>query len=85
MDDDQAANWTNGGGVEVEGAVEVLPGRHVRDKGGLAEEVQVEFGLREELVLEEVVEIIGDAGEDGKEVIFKSADVTFSDIAVMDI
>ena len=39
-------------GVEVEGAVEVFPGRHGWVKGGLAEEVQGEFGLREELVSE---------------------------------
>ena len=63
----------------------MFPGRHVRGKGGLADEVQVEFRLREELVTEEVGEGIGDAGEDGKEVSFKSADGTFSDIAEMDI
>ena len=66
MDDDRAADWDDGGGVKVEGSVEVFPGRHVRGKGGLAEEVQGEFGLREELVPEEVVEGIGDAGKDGK-------------------
>ena len=56
MDDDQASNWTDGGGVEVEGAVEVFPGRHVRGKGGMAEEVQGEFGLKEEFSPEEVGE-----------------------------
>ena len=46
MDDEQAADWANGGGIKVEGAIEVFPGRHVRDKGGLAEEVQGEFRLQ---------------------------------------
>ena len=63
----------------------MLPGRHLRCKGGLEEEVQGEFCLREELVPEEVGEGIGDAGEDGKELSFKSADGTFSDIAAMEI
>ena len=85
MDNDWADNWTNGSGVKVEGNVEVLPGRHVRGKGGLAEEVQGEFGLREELVPEEVGEGIGDAREDGKEVSFRSADGAFGYIAAMDI
>ena len=52
MDNVRAADLTNGGGVEVEGAVEVFPGRNVRGKGGLAVEVQGKFGLREELVSE---------------------------------
>ena len=37
------------------------------------------------MVPEEVGEGIGDAGEDGKEVIFKGADGMFRGIAVMDI
>ena len=77
MDDDWAADWANGGGVKVEGTVEVFPGRHVRGKGGMAEEVQGEFGLREELVSEEFGEGIGYTGEDGKEVRFKSVDGAF--------
>ena len=85
MDNEQAADWTDGGGVEVEGAVEVLPGRHVRVKGGPAEEVQGEFRLQEELVPEEVGEGIRDAGEHRKEGIFKSADGTFSNIEAMEI
>ena len=47
MYDDRASNWDDGGGVKVEGAVELFPGRHFRGKGGLAEEVQGEFGLQE--------------------------------------
>ena len=85
MDNVRAADLTNGGGVEVEGAVEVFPGRNVRGKGGLAEEVQGEFRLREELVPEEVGEGIGDTNEDGKELRFKSADGMFSNILAMDI
>ena len=85
MDGDWAANWVVGYGIEVEGAVEVFPGRHVWGKGGLAEEVQGEFGLRGELAPEEVGEVIGDSGEDGKEVGFKSEDGTFGYIAAIDI
>ena len=47
--------------------------------------VQGEIGLREELVPEEVGERIGDAGEDGKELSFKSADGVFGYIAAMEI
>ena len=52
VDDDQAANWANGGGVKAKGDVKVFPGRHVWGKGGLLKEVQSEFGLREKLVPE---------------------------------
>ena len=85
MDNDRAADWTDGGGIKVEGDVEVFPGRHVRGKGGLVEEAQGEFHLREELVPEEFEEEIGDAGKDGKKVSFKSADGTFSNIAATEI
>ena len=85
MDDDWSANWADGGCVEVKGDVEVFPVRHVRGKGGLAEEVQGEFGLQEELVPEEVGEGIGDAGKDGEEVGFKSAYGAFRYIAATDI
>ena len=37
MDDDRAANWDNGGGITVEGSIEVFPVIHVWGKGGLAE------------------------------------------------
>ena len=63
----------------------MFPGKNVRGKGGPAEEVRGEFGLREELVPEEVGEVIGDAGENEKEVSFKSADDAFGYIAAMDI
>ena len=85
MDNEREADCTDGGDVEVEGVVEVFPGRHIRGKGGLAEEVQGEFRLREELVPEEVGEVIGDDSEDGKELRFKSADGMFSNILAMDI
>ena len=45
MDYDRAADWCYGGGIEVEGAIEVFPGRHAQGKGGLSEEVQGELGL----------------------------------------
>ena len=85
MDNDRTAYWTDGGGVKVEGAVEVFPGRHVQGKGVLVEEVQCEFCLREEFVPEEVGEGIRDSGEDGNKGRFKIADGTFIDIEAMDI
>ena len=66
MGDDRAAGWADVGGIKVEGSVEVFPGIHVQVKGGLANEVQGEFSLREELVPEEVGGGIGDASKDGK-------------------
>ena len=63
MDDEQADDWANGGGVKVERSVEVFPGRHIRGKGRLAGEVQDEFGFWRELVPEEVGEGIIDAGD----------------------
>ena len=52
----------------------MFPGRHTQVYGVLTEEVQVEFGLWENLVPEEVREGIGDAKKDGKELGFESAD-----------
>ena len=52
MDNDRASDWTDGGGVKVEGVVELFTGRHFRGKGGLVKEVQGEFRLRDELVPE---------------------------------
>ena len=63
----------------------MFPGRHVWGKGVLEVEVQGEFGLQEELVPEEVGEGIGDSGEDGKEVCYKSLDGTFRYTVAMDI
>jgi hypothetical protein len=36
---DGAAKWLERGGIVVEGAIEVFPGRHAWRDGGLAEEV----------------------------------------------
>ncbi len=36
MDNDRASEWEEWGGIVVEGAIEVLPGRHARRDGGLA-------------------------------------------------
>ena len=47
VDNGRVADWTNGGGIKVEGAVELFPARHVRGKGELAEEVKGDFHLRE--------------------------------------
>ena len=48
--EDAAANGVKGGGVEVKGAIEVLPWGLDGGDGGLAEEVEQELCLREELV-----------------------------------
>ena len=40
VDDDGAAKWEERGGIVVEGAIEVFPGRHAWRDGGLAEEVE---------------------------------------------
>ena len=85
MNDNRASDWTDGGGVEFEGVVEVVPIRHVWGKGGLEEEVQGDFGFWEELVPEEVGQGIGGDGEDGKHVSFKTLDGAFGYIAAMDI
>ena len=45
VDDDATAGSPNEGGVLVERAIEVVPGVHVGSEGGLAEEVESEFGL----------------------------------------
>ena len=45
MDGDREYDWSNGGVIKFEGAIEMFPGRHVRGKGGLAEEVLGEFRL----------------------------------------
>ena len=70
VDDDRAADWDYGGGIKVEGAIGVFPRIHVQGKGGLAEEVQGEFCLREDLIRHEVGEVIGYSSKDGIEVGF---------------
>ena len=67
------------------GSTEVFLGRHVRGKGVLAEEVQGEFCLQEELFPQEFGEGIRDARKDGKEVEFESADGAFGYVGAMDI
>ena len=50
MNEDAASDGAEGGGVKVEGAIEVfLSGKEGSD-GGLAEKVEGKFGLREEFV-----------------------------------
>ena len=50
MYEDAAAYGAEGGGVEVEGAIEVLPSGEEGSDGGLAEKVEGEFVLREDFV-----------------------------------
>ena len=47
VDDDDIDSRPNGGDVVVERSIEVAPGGHIGSKGGLAEEVESEFGLQE--------------------------------------
>ena len=56
MDENAAAYGAEGGGIEVEGAVEGFPSGEERSDGGLAEKVEGEFGLREEFVSQVVWE-----------------------------
>ena len=56
MDENAAAYGAEGGGVEVEGAVEGFPSGEEGSNGGLAEKVEGEFGLREEFVPQVVLE-----------------------------
>ena len=48
-------------------------------------EVQGKFGLREELVPEEVGKVPGESSKNGKEVCFEGVDVLFSNVARVDI
>ena len=50
MYEDAAAYGVEGGGVEVEGAVECFPSGEERSNVGLAEKVEEAFGLQEEFV-----------------------------------
>ena len=50
MDENAAAYGAEGGGGEVEGAVEGFPSGEEGSDGGLAEKVEVDFSLREEFV-----------------------------------
>ena len=62
--DDRAVERGDRRGVEVEGAVEVLPGRHGRGDGGLADEVERGLGLEKELVPQEFREYGGHTCDD---------------------
>ena len=50
MYEDAAAYGAEGGGVKVEGAIEVFPSGEEGSDCGLAEKVEGEFGLQEEFV-----------------------------------
>ena len=63
----------------------MLPGRHARCDGGLAKEVESEFGLWEEQVPEVARECGRQIGDDGKEVGFEGLDGSFGGIAAVDI
>ena len=45
VDYDWTPHGTNGCGIEVEGPIVVLPGRHGRENVGLAKEIQVKLCL----------------------------------------
>ena len=48
MDEYAASDGAKGGGVKVEGDIEVFPLGKEGSDGGLAEKVEGEFGLRED-------------------------------------
>ena len=50
VDEYAASNGAKGGGVKVEGAIEVFPSGSDEGDGGLAEKIEGELGLREEFV-----------------------------------
>ena len=85
MDENAAAYEAEGGGVEVEGAVEGFPSGEEGSDGGLAEKVEGDFDMREEFIPQVVWEGGRDAGEDAEEVSFEGADGTFGYVAPMDI
>ena len=85
VDEDAATEGADGGGIIVEGAVEVCPGRLRRVDGGLTEEVKRELGLGQELVPEELREGGIDAGQYGEEVGLERLDGTFGGVTAVDI
>ena len=85
MDENSAAYGAEGGGVEVEGAVEGFPSREEGRDVGLAEKVEGEFGMREQFVPQVVWEGWRNAGEDTEEVSLEGADGTFGYVAAMDV
>ena len=85
MDGDAAADGAKGVGVEVEGDIEVLPYGRDGGDGGLAEELEQELGLREELVSQVVGELGRYDGEDAEQVGFEGVYGTFGDVATVDI
>ena len=60
VDWDATASRPNGFGVVVERAIEVVPGGRVGSEGGLEEEVESEFVLREKFFSE----VSGEGGVD---------------------
>ena len=64
VDDDRAAEWGDGRGVEVEWPVEVFPGGDSGGDIGLLEEVEHQLGLGKELVPKELGERGGHTCED---------------------
>ena len=50
MNENAASYGAEGGGVKVEGDMEVFPSENEGSDGGLAEKVEGEFDLREEFV-----------------------------------
>ena len=50
MDECAASDGAEGGGVEVEGAIEVFPSVSGGGDGGMSEKVEGELGLREVFV-----------------------------------
>ena len=56
VDYHEADNGSERSGIKVEGAMKVFPCGHFCCNGGLAQDIEREFGLGEELILEKVWE-----------------------------
>ena len=65
VDDNWASQINEGGGVVVEGTVEVLPGRNFGVEGGLAKQVEQQLSLWKEMAAQVSGEAGGNAGENG--------------------
>ena len=85
MDDDVADKRDEWSGIKVGGAVVVLPGRHGGVQGRLAENIQGDLGLRDQLT----PQVVGGGGADASnyadEMDLQGTDDAFGGVAAMDI
>lgn len=84
MDDDMDARRSNGGTVEVEGPMDLGPGRKIGVDAGAAHEVEGQNGLGQKAAPEMEGEALVCGAEAGNEVVLESTDCPFGRIAAMD-